>query len=101
MMPSRRPGPKKTQFGWSIASESQASLDEKKFSCAQGLYPGRWKSYHLLELSGILYRAAKSQDHMMPNGQTFWDAMWGYCQGSVRVVLSIGASVYESAKITD
>jgi len=30
---------KKSQFGWTTASESQASLDEKKFSCANGLFP--------------------------------------------------------------
>ena len=30
---------KKSQFGWTTASESQASLDEKKFSCANGVFP--------------------------------------------------------------
>ena len=32
---------KKTQFGWTAGSESQASLDEKRHNCAQGLFPGK------------------------------------------------------------
>ena len=65
---------KKTQFGWTAGSESQASLDEKKHNCAQGLFPGRWKSYRQLELSGAVYRLAKNKDSALADGMTFWDA---------------------------
>jgi len=79
---------KRNQFGWTAQGESQASLDDKKFSCATGLYPGRWKSYHQLELSGAFYKVAKCKDYLLADGQQFWDAMWSFCQSSVGIYIT-------------
>lgn len=81
---------KKSQFGWTISSESQSSLGEKKFSCAQGLFPNRWKSYHMLELSGSFYRIAKAPEVVLVSGELFWDGFWSYCQQMVADCLSKG-----------
>ena len=66
-----------------IGSESQAGLDEKKLSCANSLYPGRWKRYHQLEISGSFFKLARSKEIILSDGQQFWDGMWSYCQQKV------------------
>jgi hypothetical protein len=74
---------KKTQFGWSVGSESQSALDEKKLECATGLYPGRWKSYRQLEISGSFYRLMKSEKTTTSDNTQAWDALWTMCQNKI------------------
>ena len=55
-------------------------MDLKKYECANGLFPNRWKSYRMLEISNSFYKLAKNPKLILTNGKSLWDAFWQFCQ---------------------
>jgi hypothetical protein len=71
---------KKTQYGWTIASEGAAVLDERKYDMANAMFPNYWRSYRHLEVSGALYKVMKDPKIVVKDGTQFWDALWDKTQ---------------------